>query len=123
MLSKKVLSFKDRSLKGNISVPGDKSISHRAVMFGSLAKGGETRITNFLAGEDCLSTIAAFQAMGVDIVRNNDSVQIQSQGIKGLKEPAEPINLGNSGTTARLLMGILAGLPYHFTLYGGCFFI
>ncbi|PWU68645.1 3-phosphoshikimate 1-carboxyvinyltransferase [Gracilibacillus dipsosauri] len=117
MLSKKVLSFKDRSLKGNISVPGDKSISHRAVMFGSLAKG-ETRITNFLAGEDCLSTIAAFQAMGVDIVRNNDSVQIQSQGIKGLKEPAEPINLGNSGTTARLLMGILAGLPYHFTLYG-----
>ncbi len=56
--------------------------------------------------------------MGVDIVRNNDSVQIQSQGIKGLKEPAEPINLGNSGTTARLLMGILAGLPYHFTLYG-----
>ncbi|SER13136.1 3-phosphoshikimate 1-carboxyvinyltransferase [Gracilibacillus ureilyticus] len=113
----KTLTFKEKKLRGTITVPGDKSISHRAVMFGSLAKG-KTTITNFLAGEDCLSTIEAFEAMGVKITRNNQTVVVESDGIKGLKEPMEPINLGNSGTTARLLMGILSALPYHFTLYG-----
>lgn len=86
-------------------------------MFGSLAKG-KTKITNFLAGEDCLSTIEAFKAMGVSIERDDHTVTIVSEGTEGLKEPVKPINLGNSGTTARLLMGILAGLPYHFTLFG-----
>ncbi|GAB2574595.1 3-phosphoshikimate 1-carboxyvinyltransferase [Gracilibacillus alcaliphilus] len=116
-MSHQILSFGQPQLKGTISVPGDKSISHRAVMFGSLAKG-KTTITNFLAGEDCLSTIAAFQAMGVAIEREEDRVVIESNGVEELVEPIEPINLGNSGTTARLLLGILAGLPYHFTLYG-----
>ncbi|ENH97333.1 3-phosphoshikimate 1-carboxyvinyltransferase [Gracilibacillus halophilus YIM-C55.5] len=117
MVSKKRLHFQDQSLSGTISVPGDKSISHRAVMFASLAEGKAT-ITNFLAGEDCLSTIAAFQKMGVTIERFDDTVVVESNGIQSLQEPSEPIDLGNSGTTARLLMGILAGLPYHFSLYG-----
>ncbi|WP_413775107.1 3-phosphoshikimate 1-carboxyvinyltransferase [Gracilibacillus pellucidus] len=116
-MSQKVLAYGNKPLTGQMSVPGDKSISHRAVMFGSLAKG-ETNITNFLAGEDCLSTIAAFQAMGVQIDRNEHTVSIKSNGISGLTEPSQPIDLGNSGTTARLLMGILAGLPFHFTLFG-----
>ncbi|MFC4404357.1 3-phosphoshikimate 1-carboxyvinyltransferase [Gracilibacillus xinjiangensis] len=113
----KKLLFSEKSLRGTISVPGDKSISHRAVMFGSLAKG-KTMITNFLAGEDCLSTIEAFETMGVKITRNNQTVIVESEGIEGLKEPLVPINLGNSGTTARLLMGILSALPFHSTLYG-----
>ncbi|WP_208587927.1 3-phosphoshikimate 1-carboxyvinyltransferase [Gracilibacillus suaedae] len=116
-MSQKVLAFEQKTLTGHITVPGDKSISHRAVMFGSLAEG-KTKITNFLAGEDCLSTIAAFQAMGVSIKREDNTVLVESEGVNGLKEPDQPINLGNSGTTARLLMGILAGLPFHFTLYG-----
>ncbi len=116
-MSQKVLAFERKTLTGNITVPGDKSISHRAVMFGSLAEG-KTKITNFLAGEDCLSTIGAFQAMGVSIHREENTVLIESAGVNGLKEPVQPIDLGNSGTTARLLMGILAGLPYHFALYG-----
>ncbi|SHN19503.1 3-phosphoshikimate 1-carboxyvinyltransferase [Gracilibacillus kekensis] len=116
-MSSKVLKYQHASLSGQITVPGDKSISHRAVMFGSLAKG-KTNITNFLAGEDCLSTISAFQSMGVSIKRDENTVWIESDGIEGLKEPTEPIDLGNSGTTARLLMGILSGLPYHFTLFG-----
>ncbi|MFD2655383.1 3-phosphoshikimate 1-carboxyvinyltransferase [Gracilibacillus thailandensis] len=116
-MSQKVLAFEQKTLTGHITVPGDKSISHRAVMFGSLAEG-TTKITNFLAGEDCLSTIEAFQAMGVSIKREDNTVLVESEGINGLQEPVQPINLGNSGTTARLLMGILAGLPFHFTLYG-----
>ncbi|QGH34787.1 3-phosphoshikimate 1-carboxyvinyltransferase [Gracilibacillus salitolerans] len=116
-MSQKVLAFERKTLTGNITVPGDKSISHRAVMFGSLAEG-KTKITNFLAGEDCLSTIGAFQAMGVSIHREENTVLIESAGVNGLKEPVQPIDLGNSGTTARLLMGILAGLPFHFALYG-----
>ncbi|WP_163537652.1 3-phosphoshikimate 1-carboxyvinyltransferase [Gracilibacillus sp. YIM 98692] len=116
-MSKKVLSYDQTTLTGHISVPGDKSISHRAVMFGSLAKG-KTTIKHFLEGEDCLSTIAAFQAMGVAIERSGQTVKIESNGVDGLKEPSQPINLGNSGTTARLLMGILSGLPFHFTLFG-----
>ncbi|GAE91373.1 5-enolpyruvylshikimate-3-phosphate synthase [Gracilibacillus boraciitolerans JCM 21714] len=116
-MTSKILSYNQPALSGKISVPGDKSISHRAVMFGSLAKG-QTNISNFLAGEDCLSTIGAFEAMGVSIKRNENTVCIDSEGIDGLKEPIQPINLGNSGTTARLLLGILAGLPYHFTLFG-----
>ncbi|WP_066193221.1 3-phosphoshikimate 1-carboxyvinyltransferase [Gracilibacillus timonensis] len=116
-MSQKLLSYEQKRLAGSIAVPGDKSISHRAIMFGSLAEG-TTTVTNFLAGEDCLSTIAAFQGMGVSIERENNTVRIQSQGVSGLKEPSQPINLGNSGTTARLLLGVLAGLPFHFTLYG-----
>lgn len=104
-------------LTGDIQVPGDKSISHRAIIFGSLAKG-KTVITHFLDGEDCMRTIAAFQAMGVQISKNKQVVTIESGGVAALQEPLTPIDLGNSGTTARLLLGVLAGLPFHTTLFG-----
>lgn len=104
-------------LKGEIKVPGDKSISHRAVIFGSLASG-TTTISHFLDGEDCMRTIHAFQAMGVKIAKEDNTVSIDSKGYRKFVEPTEPIYLGNSGTTARLLLGVLAGLPYYFSLYG-----
>ncbi|WP_440895728.1 3-phosphoshikimate 1-carboxyvinyltransferase [Amphibacillus sp. Q70] len=116
-MEKVQLNTTKSALTGEITVPGDKSISHRAVIFGSLAKG-TTTITHFLDGEDCLTTIKAFQAMGVRVEQKEDKVVIQSDGIAGLKEPFMPIDLGNSGTTARLLLGVLAGLPFHTTLFG-----
>ncbi|RCW64920.1 3-phosphoshikimate 1-carboxyvinyltransferase [Saliterribacillus persicus] len=116
-MSTKLLNYTNQSIKGAIQVPGDKSISHRAVMFASMANG-TSLITNFLAGEDCISTINAFRSMGVNITQENDNVTVNGRSIAGLKEPLVPINLGNSGTTSRLLLGILAGLPHHFTLFG-----
>lgn len=116
-MGSKLLKPVNRPLKGELKVPGDKSISHRAVIFGSLAEG-ETTISYFLDGEDCMRTIHAFQAMGVDIRKEGSTVTINSQGYKHFKEPTEPIYLGNSGTTARLLLGVLAGLPHFFSLYG-----
>lgn len=104
-------------LTGTVKVPGDKSISHRAIIFASLAQG-RTTISHFLDGEDCMRTIAAFQAMGVRITKDKHNVTVDSGGVASLKEPHNPIDLGNSGTTARLLMGILAGLPFHTTLFG-----
>lgn len=98
-------------LHGELTVPGDKSISHRAVMLGSLAHG-QTTIDHFLAGQDCLSTIKAFQQMGVAINQTGDQVVIAGHGIDALKAPAKPLDMGNSGTTTRLLMGILAGRPF-----------
>ncbi|UFU01378.1 3-phosphoshikimate 1-carboxyvinyltransferase [Radiobacillus kanasensis] len=105
------------SLKGTLSVPGDKSISHRAVIFGSLAKG-TTTITHFLNGEDCLRTIDAFREMGVPIEVKGDTVKIEGNGVDALQEPLHPLYLGNSGTTTRLLLGVLAGLPFHVTIHG-----
>lgn len=105
------------SLNGEFKVPGDKSISHRAVMIGSLAKG-QTTITNFLNGEDCLRTIKIFQQFGVDININNTDVVINSLGYDKFVEPNQPLYFGNSGTTARLMLGILAGLPFHTVVYG-----
>ncbi|SEN43090.1 3-phosphoshikimate 1-carboxyvinyltransferase [Amphibacillus marinus] len=116
-MSTKQLQPVNKALQGRLAVPGDKSISHRAVILGSLASG-ETIISNFLNGEDCLTTIAAFQAMGVQIEYEGDHVKIVSHGFKRLKEPKVPIDLGNSGTTARLLLGVLAALPFHTTLFG-----
>ena len=111
-----------RKLIGEIDIPGDKSISHRAVMLGSLAKG-TTRIKHFLTGEDCLNTIRAFESMGVDILTevnsdNETEVIIRGKGLRGLKEPSSVINVGNSGTTARLLSGILAGQTFGSVLDG-----
>ncbi|MCP8616694.1 3-phosphoshikimate 1-carboxyvinyltransferase [Salirhabdus salicampi] len=108
---------KNDSIKGTLQVPGDKSMSHRAVIFGSLAEG-ETQIENFLLGKDCLRTIEAFRKMGVKIEQHGESVTIQGRGVSGLQEPTEPLFFGNSGTTARLLLGVLSGLPYHFVLTG-----
>lgn len=104
-------------LTGKISIPGDKSISHRAVMLGSLAKG-RTRIDNFLDGEDCLHTIDIFKQFGVEIEQDGSRVLIESEGFQAFKEPLEPLYFGNSGTTARLMLGILCSLPFHTVLYG-----
>ncbi|WP_042355271.1 3-phosphoshikimate 1-carboxyvinyltransferase [Bacillus rubiinfantis] len=104
-------------LNGEISVPGDKSISHRSVMFGAIAHG-ETSVSNFLPGDDCLSTISCFQKLGVKIEVEKDSVRINGSGFEGLKEPNEILDVGNSGTTIRLLMGILAGRPFYSCLHG-----
>ncbi|SDL66646.1 3-phosphoshikimate 1-carboxyvinyltransferase [Sediminibacillus halophilus] len=116
-MAKRTFHAAHSPLTGELAVPGDKSISHRAVIFGSLAEG-VTEITNFLRGEDCLRTIDAFRAMGVHIEVNEEKITVYGKGKDALKEPSQPINLGNSGTTARLLIGVLAGLPYHFVLYG-----
>ncbi|QDP40455.1 3-phosphoshikimate 1-carboxyvinyltransferase [Radiobacillus deserti] len=116
-MSKKILSPITSPLKGRLTVPGDKSISHRAVIFGSLAKG-TTTITHFLDGEDCFRTIDAFRAMGVPIQVEGDHVTIQGHGVEALQEPLQPLYLGNSGTTTRLLLGVLAGLPFHVTVHG-----
>lgn len=104
-------------LKGETQVPGDKSISHRAVMLGALAEG-ETTITGFLAGEDCLATIACFRDMGVTITRQGSTVQVQGAGLRGLQQPKQPLYVGNSGTTIRLLLGILAGQAFPSVING-----
>lgn len=111
------LNKTNHPLSGECFVPGDKSISHRAVFFGALAKG-RTEITNFLTGDDCLTTIAAFESMGVKINQSGERVIIDSEGYQSFKEPLQPIDLGNSGTTARLILGVLSGLPFHTTLFG-----
>ena len=105
-------------LKGTVRVPGDKSISHRAVMIGALAEG-ETVIENFLPGEDCLSTIACFKKLGLNIVGpGNGVVRITGNGLDGLKEPDDIMDAGNSGTTMRLLLGVLAGQPFFSVITG-----
>lgn len=108
---------KVRQLKGTIKVPGDKSISHRGVMFGSLAKG-TTRITNFLTGADCLSTIACFKKLGIEIERKEKEVLVHGRGLRGLTAPTEILDVGNSGTTTRLISGILAAQSFTSTLTG-----
>lgn len=108
---------KVKGLKGTISIPGDKSISHRAVMFGSLAKG-TTHITNFLSGADCLATIDCFRAMGVRIEQDGTEVTVHGNGLHGLKKPEKQLDVGNSGTTTRLISGILSGQDFEVTLSG-----
>jgi 3-phosphoshikimate 1-carboxyvinyltransferase len=105
------------SLAGTIEVPGDKSISHRAVMFGSLANG-KTVITNFLMGADCLSTVDCFRKMGVSIDIQEGTVTVEGKGYDGLVEPSSILDVGNSGTTTRLMMGILAGSSFHSCIIG-----
>lgn len=105
-------------LKGEARVPGDKSISHRSIMLGSLAEG-TTNVTGFLEAEDCLSTMKAFQAMGVKIERTpSGGVVIEGVGLHGLKAPEQDLYLGNSGTSMRLLSGLLAGQSFDSTLTG-----
>ncbi len=108
---------KQTSLHGELMIPGDKSISHRAVMFGSLAKG-KTKITHFLEGADCLSTIDCFRAMGIEILRDGHTVYVNGNGLHGLKAPAHMLDVGNSGTTTRLISGILAGQNFKSELNG-----
>lgn len=108
---------KCNGLKGEVTIPGDKSVSHRSVMFGSIAKG-TTEVHNFLQGADCLSTISCFQKMGVAIKRTGDRVVIQGNGLRGLKQPDGILDCGNSGTTTRLISGILAAQDFSVTLTG-----
>jgi len=104
-------------LQGTLVVPADKSISHRGIMFGALAHG-ETIIYNFLKGEDCLTTINAFRALGVKITEEDNCIRVIGNGIENLTEPESQLDMGNSGTTTRLIMGILAGTSFTATLSG-----
>lgn len=110
---------KSGPIKGIITVPGDKSISHRAVMFGALAKG-TTEVTNFLQGADCLSTIRCFRQLGIEISNNesSDQIVIHGKGLYGLSRPEATLDVGNSGTTMRLISGILCGQNFDVTLTG-----
>ncbi|MDI3327337.1 MAG: 3-phosphoshikimate 1-carboxyvinyltransferase [Alicyclobacillaceae bacterium] len=105
------------SLRGQVRVPGDKSISHRAVLFGALAEG-TTRVDGFLFGADCLRTVACVRALGVPVEEDGDAVLVHGQGLDGLREPDDVLDVGNSGTTIRLLMGLLAGRDFYACLTG-----
>ena len=106
------------SVSGILSIPGDKSITHRAIILGSLAQGS-TCIEHFLESEDCFRTLAAFRQMGVSIIREApQTYYIKGVGLRGLTQPTEPLQMGNSGTTMRLLLGVLAGQPFRATLGG-----
>ena len=109
--------LKASSLKGTLTVPGDKSISHRSIMLGAIADG-TTKVTGFLESADCLSTIACFKKLGIDIEHQNDEVLIHGKGLHGLKAPSEILDAGNSGTTTRLISGILAAQPFKTILIG-----
>lgn len=108
---------KINSIHGELTIPGDKSISHRAIMLGSIADG-TTEITNFLQGADCLSTIACFRQMGVTIENSKDKVIIKGNGLHGLHTPKNMLDVGNSGTTTRLMSGILAAQNFSCSLNG-----
>lgn len=108
---------RSNGLHGEVTIPGDKSISHRSVMFGSIAKG-ETEITNFLQGADCLSTISCFRAMGIGIENDGNRVLVHGKGLHGLTKPNHVLDCGNSGTTTRLISGILSAQNFDVTLTG-----
>ena len=116
-MSEKVLQYDKPSLQGTLTIPGDKSVSHRSVMFGAIAKG-KTTVDGFLLGEDCLSTIDCFRKLGVKIDVEGTNVSIDSPGIDGWQEPSEVLYTGNSGTTTRLMLGILAGSNVHTVMTG-----
>ena len=109
---------KTKNLKGEIVIPGDKSISHRSVMLGALSKG-TTEVTHFLNAADCNSTIRCFNNMGIEIERpENDRIIIHGKGLHGLKSPDQALDVGNSGTTIRLLSGILAAQDFNTKISG-----
>ena len=105
------------NLQGEIDIPGDKSISHRSIMFGSIAQG-TTEVTHFLEGADCLSTIDCFRKMGIEIEKKDKRILVRGNGLRGLKAPIETLNVGNSGTTTRLISGILSGQNFTTILSG-----
>lgn len=113
----KTMDYKRPSLRGEIQVPGDKSISHRSVMFGAIAEG-TTTVEGFLLGEDCLSTIDCFRKLGVKIDVEGTNVRIESAGMDAWEEPKEVLYTGNSGTTTRLMLGILSGTKLHTIMTG-----
>lgn len=107
----------EKPLRGEITIPGDKSISHRSVMFGAISQG-TTEITNFLQGQDCLSTISCFRKMGIEIENTSERILVHGHGLHGLTAPTEILDVGNSGTTTRLISGILAGQDFTSELTG-----
>lgn len=109
--------YNTNPLHGELTIPGDKSISHRSVMFASLAKG-TSHIKGFLPGADCLSTIHCFRQMGIEIYQEESIVTVTGQGMRGLKKPKSILDCGNSGTTTRLISGILSGQNFTSTLTG-----
>jgi len=121
MSSSEMINYKVKaggSLQGEMTVPGDKSISHRSIMFGALAEG-TTHVSGFLEGEDSLATLKSFKDMGVKIDGpDNGSVVIQGVGMRGLKQPANNLDLGNSGTSMRLMSGLLSAQSFDCTLVG-----
>ncbi|KJQ58939.1 3-phosphoshikimate 1-carboxyvinyltransferase [Streptococcus gordonii] len=106
-----------KGLRGSLRVPGDKSISHRSIIFGSLAKG-VTKVHDILRGEDVLSTMQVFREMGVQIEDKGDLVEIHGCGFDGLQEPQRPLDMGNSGTSMRLIAGVLAGQNFSAQMVG-----
>ncbi|WP_342535471.1 3-phosphoshikimate 1-carboxyvinyltransferase [Lysinibacillus sp. FSL K6-1151] len=116
-MSEKILQYNKPFLQGTLTIPGDKSVSHRSVMFGAIASG-TTTVEGFLLGEDCLSTIDCFQKLGVQIEVEGTNVTIHSPGMDGWQEPTDVLYTGNSGTTTRLMLGILAGSSVHSVMTG-----
>lgn len=108
---------KVQGLRGEITIPGDKSISHRSIMFGSISLG-ITEVTHFLRGADCLSTIDCFRKLGIQIEESPEKILIHGKGLHGLSAPSTVLDAGNSGTTTRLISGILAAQPFDVTLTG-----
>lgn len=108
---------KKSSLKGDFSIPGDKSISHRAIMLGAIAEG-DTIINHFLRAEDCFDTIKCFQKLGISIEEDEDRVIVHGKGLYGLSSPSLPLDVGNSGTTIRLMSGILAAQQFESEISG-----
>jgi len=108
---------KSRALNGEVIIPGDKSISHRSIMLGGIAEG-ITEVYHFLQGDDCLSSIDCFRKMGIYIENKHDVVRIHGKGLHGLKQPDSVLNTGNSGTTTRLISGILAAQSFESILNG-----
>ena len=107
----------EKPLRGEITIPGDNSISHRSVMVGAIRQG-TTEITNFLQGQDCLSTISCFRKMGIEIEKTSERILVHGRGLHGLTAPTEILDVGNSGTTTRLISGILAGQDFTSELTG-----
>lgn len=106
-----------QNISGSIELPGDKSISHRTALLGAIAKG-TSRVSNFLTADDCMSTIECIRSLGVDVRQNGTYVEVDGRGLRGLIRPDAPLDCGNSGTTARLIAGILAGQHFDSTLTG-----
>jgi len=105
-------------MRGDVTMPGDKSVSHRSVLFGGIAEG-TTEVDNFLESEDCLATLNAMRAMGVQIERPAPGrVIVDGVGLHGLKAPSQPLDMGNAGTAMRLSMGLMAGQAFDATLVG-----
>ncbi|MEK5483296.1 3-phosphoshikimate 1-carboxyvinyltransferase [Viridibacillus sp. FSL R5-0888] len=116
-MKSKSLDYNKPTLRGKITVPGDKSVSHRSIMFGGIAKG-RTTVSGFLLGDDCLNTIACFRKLGVQIELDGTNVVIESNGMATWQEPTDILYTGNSGTTTRLMLGLLAGSNVHTVLNG-----